>query len=188
MSENTAAINHFAERMKKQLATLPTVMGNELLNFSLDNFKRQAFLGDTFQPWPKRKIIKGKRDSGRAILVQTGRLRRAGRIAKADWSAIVYANDAPQAQAHNDGFRGVVNVKAYQRNKYKSNKAGSGKFTKKGVERMKTVKSISATVNVKAHKMKMNLPRRRFIGKSQYLTARLQRVGLAHLLKAYNNG
>jgi hypothetical protein len=30
-------------------------VGNEVVNFSLENFKRQGFLGATFQPWPKRK-------------------------------------------------------------------------------------------------------------------------------------
>lgn len=168
--------------LRQQVATLPKIIGNELLNSTLDNFKKQGFLGDVFQPWRKRK---SKKQGGRAILVKTGRLRRAGRIVRADWDAVVYGNDTPYAKAHNEGSTARVTVKAHQRNKFSKTKVGSGKFTKSGSERMKTVQSISGTGMVKQHTRQMRLPKRQFVGKGQYLMNRLQRVAVAHILKAY---
>jgi phage gpG-like protein len=163
------------------MLTLPAIIGNEVVNFSKENFNRQGFLGDTFEPWRKRK---SRKDRGRAILVKTARLKRGTRVIRANWSAVVVGNDAPYAKAHNDGSTQEVSVRSHTRNKFSSAKVGSGKFTKKGVERMKTVHKISGNIQVKAHKRRMRLPRRRFLGKSQYLTMRLKRVASAHFMKA----
>lgn len=169
--------------MRKQVASLPKLVGSEVRNFALDSFKRQGFLGDTFEPWKRRKSKKG---AGRAILVKTGRLRRGWRVQQANWNAVIIANDVPYAKAHNDGFfRKEVTVKEHQRNTFSRSKVGTGRFTKTGKERMKTVQSISGSVKVRQHKRRMSIPRRRMIGKSQYLMRHLQRVSLNHILKAY---
>ena len=179
---NSEIVKAKMELLRKQVATLPGIVGNEVKNYTLDNFKRQGFLGDTFEPWRKRR---SKKDGSRAILVKTGRLRRGFRVVRADWNAVVIGNDVPYAKAHNDGYHGTVNVKAHSRNKFSKAKVGTGKFTKSGSERMKTVQSVSGSGQVKAHTRRMNLPRRRMIGQSQYLNSRLKRVALAHILKAY---
>jgi hypothetical protein len=168
--------------LRKQVASLPVLIGNEAKNFALDNFKRQGFLGDTFEPWRRRK---SKKEGGRALLVKSGRMRRGLRVQQANWDGVIIADDVPYAKAHNEGFNGKVNVKAHQRNKFARTKVGSGKFTKSGKERIKTVQSISGSSMVKQHTRQMRIPRRRFIGKSQYLMNRLQRIAVAHILKAY---
>jgi phage gpG-like protein len=159
------------------------MLGNDIVNFSLDNFKSQAWLGYSLEPWRQRSS-KAKRNNGRAILVDTGRLRRSIRITSISTGSVTVGTDVPYARAHNEGFRGTVNVKAHTRNKYGKEKTGSGKFTKKGVERMKTVQKISGTGQVKAHTRKVNLPKRQFLGlDSPYLQKQLQRRLQAELMK-----
>jgi phage gpG-like protein len=165
---------------KSILLYAPGILGNEAVNFFIDSFRNQGWLNNRFEPWKKRK---SKIGTGRSILVQTGRLRRGIRITSNSGGKVIIGNDAPYAKAHNDGFRGTVRVVAHERNQYSKSKVGTGKLTKKGKERMKTVSTISNTFVVKAHARRMNMPVRRFMGESQYLTIRLKRILAAELNK-----
>jgi len=74
-------LNNLERQWRQAYYTIPTKAGNGVVNFSLDNFKNQGFLGDTFQSWRPRKNpnkwgIKSKRNN-RGILIDTGQLRRA---------------------------------------------------------------------------------------------------------------
>jgi len=143
------------------LTRLPLLIGNEAVNFSLDNFRRQGFLGNTMERWPKRKKSWSKKgNNSRNVLISTGRLRRSVRVIRATIDAVVIGSDVPYAKAHNEGLKlGVIqSVKAFTR------KDGA---------------------NVKAHtrRINMKLPRRRFIGNSPYLNQRLERVATAEFNK-----
>lgn len=168
------------EKMAKLLA-------NEMKNFAWDNFKRQGFPGDSFEPWKKRKTIyKTRNDS--PLLIRSGRGRLSIRVIRADEEMIGIGSDLPYMKAHNEGFRGTVNVAQYIRNNYSKEKVGTGLYSiKTRKERMKTVQTVKGVVTVKAHTMRMNIPKRQFIGKSQYLLARLKRVYVAQILKAFNS-
>jgi hypothetical protein len=180
---NSKIVEQQMMKLRQQVASLPPIIGNEVKNFALDSFKKQGFLGETFEPWKKRK---SKKQGSRAILVKTGRLRRGWRVAQANWDRVILANDVPYAKAHNDGVHEKsVDVKAHSRNKFSRSKVGSGRFTKSGKERMKTVQSISGSSQVKAHTRRMSIPRRRMIGNSPYLMNKLRRTAVAHILKAY---
>jgi hypothetical protein len=169
MTNNDAVIKDFEQRMKGVLKTLPKLAGNELVNFAKDNFKRQGFLGESLQLWrPRKQKTKWgitPRNNGRAILVDTAKLKRANRIARADWQAIIFNNSMPYARAHNEGLRiGLIQqVKAHTR------------------------KRKAVSVNVKAHKRRvmMNLPKRQFIGDSPYLRRNIHRVISLQLNKAF---
>lgn len=178
--ENNDAIKQMAEAFNKAMKTLPVVVGNEVVNFSKDAFTKQGWLDSSFTPWRKRR---SKKQQGRAILVQSGRLKRGVRVVKTTSDTVVVGNDAPYAKAHNEGFNGTVSVKPHQRNVYKKTKVGTGKTTKSGKERMKTVKSISGSVQIKAHKRTLRLPKRKFLGTSDYLMVRLKRTAALHILK-----
>lgn len=169
----------FADVAKK----LPAIAGNEIVNFSLDNFRRQGFLGNSFQPWRPRKNptawgTKPKRN-GRAILIDTGKLRRGTRVVQADWNIVKVANNMPYAKANNEGLRigEIQQVKEYTR------KVGT-------VESIKPIngkiKRQSGTVTVKAHtrKINMNLPQRQFIGESPYLRRNINRAISLEISKA----
>lgn len=80
-----STLNNLERQWRQAYYTIPAKAGNEVVNFSLDNFKNQGFLGATFQAWRPRKTpnkwgIKPKRNN-RGILIDTGKLRRATRLA-----------------------------------------------------------------------------------------------------------
>ena len=183
---NTFNLNQVETHFKEVLQYVPGMLGNDAVNFFLDRFKQQGWLGNSLDPWVKRRNNKG-RNSGRAILVDTGRLRRSIRIVSVSTGIVTIGTDVPYARAHNEGFRGIVNVRAHTRNRFTKEKLGSGKFTKKGKERMKTVQRISGSSNVIAHTRKVNIPRRQFMGESPYLTKLLQRRLQAELMKGLRN-
>ncbi len=166
-------------RLKQAFGTLPVVIANEMVNFTKERFRQQNWLSGGSQPWEKRK---SKKDSSRAILRKSGRLARSPRpVTKGDMAGI--AMDVPYAQVHNDGFNGTVNVKAHKRNKYGKQKTGTGTYNKSGTEKMKTITTVKGIGDVKAHTRKVNMPRRRFVGPSANMMARLQKAAQKHINK-----
>lgn len=154
------------DRVSKTVSRLPQVAATEAVNFSKERFRAQNWVDNNTEPWKKRKEVKGEssRRAGRAILVNTGRLRRSIRKVSVTQQRAIIGTDVPYAEAHNDGYRGRVkqNVRSHTRR------------TKRG------------EVEVKAHSrtMNMNLPRRRFIGTSTVLDRRLTRVMTLELIRA----
>ena len=161
---------------------LPIVVGNEVVNWSKESFSKQGWTDNSFAPWRKRKgnLKKGK---GRAILVQSGRLRRSIRVIRATGNSVVVGTDVPYAKIHNEGFFGTQSVKAHFRDKYRSSKVGTGKMNKSGSERMKTVKSISGNIPVKGYTRSMNMRKRQFLGNSQLMMIRIKRTASLYLMK-----
>ena len=162
-------IKDLERRFRNVILRLPAIAGNEVVNFALDNWKRQAWLGDTAEPWKPRKNPtkwgQTPKRNGRAILIDSGRLRRSVRVIRTTPDMAVVGTDVPYARAHNEGVRlGVIQtVTPFQR-------------------KMKTGK----TVNVKGHirRINQNIPRRQFLGNSQYLTNKLRRAAMAEFMKA----
>lgn len=143
-------------------ARLPLLLGNEAVNFTLDNFRLQGFMGNSFQRWlPRKKSKWGNRDrTGAAILIQKGRLRRSIRIIRLNADSVTIGTDVKYARAHNEGMSlGLIQtVKGYS--------------TRSGVVRSAHTRRIN-----------MRIPRRQFMGDSPYLRARLRRVAIAEFLK-----
>jgi phage gpG-like protein len=190
MSNPADVIKTMEEKVRAVMKTLPRLAGNEVVNFSKDNFRRQGFLGDSVEYWPARKV-QGKR-KGRAILVDTGRLRRATRVISADWNEVKVGNDTPYAKAHNEGLRIQVtqNVRAFRRKVSSRNVkgiTGGGRLNKKGTaQRLKTGTVAHGVTFVKAHtrKVNMKLPKRKFLGNSPYLNRNIGRMIASQLQKA----
>lgn len=180
MQPNQQAINDFERRVKTALRQLPRLVGNEVLNFAADNFRNQGFMGDTFEAWPKRKNPnkwgQAPKRNGRAILIDRGTLRRGNRVIRADWQAIIIGNSVKYARAHNEGVRlGIIQkVASFNR------KVAARTYFKS------TVETPAHDEQVKEHTRKINqyIPRRRFLGNSQYLQKRLVRISLAHINKS----
>lgn len=172
------------------MSRLPIIVANEAVNFALDNFSRQAWMGDSIEPWRKRKNPtkwgKAPERNGRAILVDKARLKRGMRVQRATWNDIVIGNDAPYAVAHNEGLRAgmIQRVKQHTR---KVTKVGIVKT----VQRKKStgiqygrVQSRTATVSAHTRRINQNIPRRRFIGDSPYLRQRINRITAREILQA----
>lgn len=176
------AVKQLEAKMKSALLSLPHVIGNEAVNFSKERFRNQNWWDRTAVPWIKRKPG-AKRNKGRAILRDTGALARSPRVISASPALVKIGSAVRYAKAHNEGYKGTVNVKAHTRNRFKKARVGSGKFTKAGKERMKTISTISGTIRVRAHRKKIDLPARRFMGNSFQLNSRLKRVATIHILR-----
>lgn len=181
MSLDTA-IQAATRRIQNAARTLPRVVGNEAVNWVKDNFQRQGFPGSTFAVWRRRIFAKRQ---GPSILIKSGRMKRGVKIITiGDTRVVIGVQGVPYARAHNYGFSGTVSVPSYTRNKYTKSRVGSGKLTKSGKERMKTIKTVSGAITVKAHTRRMNLPKRQFIGASPVLKSILIRAGKLHMLAA----
>lgn len=66
------------------------------------NFERQAFFSE---PWQRRKSP--IRDKGRAILTDTGQLRRSIK-SKTTENSVIFYTDLPYAEIHNEGGEIIV--------------------------------------------------------------------------------
>ena len=134
----------------------PSVAGNIALRFINGNFRAQGFQGQSFERWKKSNKKRG------STLVNKGHLRAANYYTTQPGQTTL-KNSSPYAKVHNEGFEGVVTVKAHSRNKYSKAKKGTGKFTKKGKERMQTVTFKSGSSQVREHQRKMMIPKRQFM-------------------------
>ena len=163
------SLNNLERNFQSVYLRLPPLVGNEAVNFTLDNFKRQGFLGDSFQPWLRRKDPNkwGQHPTrnSRPVLMDTGALRRSIRMISHNGDTVVIGSDMPYAQAHNEGVRlgEIQSVKAFSR------KTKSGKIS--------TVEPFTRRIN-------QNIPKRQFMGDSPYLRASISRIVAAEILRA----
>lgn len=95
------------ERFKQMKRTLPVVVANTAKNHFLEGFRKGGFTDETFDPWAKRKA-KARRNAGRAILVDTGQLRRSIKTITANFNRIeVGSTGTKYAARHNQGLDGM---------------------------------------------------------------------------------
>lgn len=148
LRRKSAEVKHYTE------VRFPAKAGKIALRFVNGNFRAQGFQGASFKKWKSTK-------RGGTILVKTGKLRAASYYTTQVGQATIQ-NHMPYAKAHNEGFSGSVSVKAHTRNKYSKTKIGTGKYTKAGKERQKTVTMKSGQSAVKSHTRKLNIEQRQF--------------------------
>lgn len=109
MSDKIQQLQANIDQMKQHL---PQIIANDVQKFFGDSFKNQGFTDGGFKKWAQRK---GNKDSGRAILVKSGALRRAvmnsARIVS--FNKIEFVVGLPYAHVHNDGgtFKRKAHVK-----------------------------------------------------------------------------
>ena len=177
-------INKIEMAINKAIKGLPRLIGTEAVNFYKQRFREQAWSDNTTEPWAKRKD-NAKRNKGRAILVDKGRLRNSIRITQITENSVTIGNSVPYAKAHNEGFKGLVNVKAHKRNRYKKVDVYSIEvFSIKSKQGRKSrITQVAGSGEVKAHTRFMNLPKRQFMGKSAVLEQRLKRVIRAYIIR-----
>lgn len=181
MDDINKQFDAFYQKAKSVINTFPVLAANEGVNFFQDSFRHQGFAGETQQTWKKRKTDKNKHDTGRAILVKSGRLKRSIRRMRADWQAVIVGTDVAYAQIHNEGFRGTQTVKEQSRIgsrlvSTRLKKDGTFSKSKSALRRIKT-----KGFQVKSHTRKMNMPKRQFIGNSPFLNARIERLFILKL-------
>jgi phage gpG-like protein len=166
MAQTNFPLAEIERNFKAAIQRAPLLLGNHALNFFLDRFKEQAWLGSTKEPWAPRKKNSWSKKSraGRSILIDKGRLRRATRIVNANMNTVAIGNDAPYARAHNEGYRGTITQNV-------------GAFSRKS--------KVGGKVAVKAHSRRIdqNIPKRQFMGYSPILDKQLTALLQAELMK-----
>lgn len=97
------------KRFEDEIPAMVDAMGTIAKNHFVKSFRDQGFtdLG-TVEKWPRRKTEKRLFNGyvSRAILVQSGALRRSIRTQKLGRYAIAVKSDLPYAKIHNEGLRG----------------------------------------------------------------------------------
>ena len=155
------------DRLKQ---TVPTLLANETQNFFVASWKKQGWDNKGVEKWPKRQDT-GPKSSGRAILVKSGKLRRAVgqsiRIKTFDKIQLVVA--LPYAAVHNEGYNGPR--KGHTRAVF--SKSRTSEFI--GLRRNKAgqlkMKRKYTTIYIRTGENKfgahtLNMPRRQFMGDS----------------------
>jgi len=191
MTSDIGEFIRMMERLDRVVRSLPGRAATVAVNFSKDRFRQQAWVDSNTEPWTKRKSAGwGKRERrGRAILVDSGRLRRSIRVVTVAENYAVIGSHEPYAKVHNDGFRGTVSqaVRAHSYSRYGKQKQGTGVYSiKTKRESMKTVRAKTGDVQVKAYTRTIHqrIPRRRFIGPSAIMDRQLQRMMTAEIQRA----
>ena len=175
---NEFDIKPVKRRLEKSMRSIPAKMGRIAIDHFDKSFRNQGFTDTTLQPWKRTKS--GKRNSfgsvtRRAILIQSGRLRRGTRRAAITGRMVRIVNDVPYAEAHNEGVRANVKVSQHTREvktfsyNYKTRKKTSGK----------------KKVTVSSHIRKMNLPRRKFMGKSRMMNREIEKMIIKEVNSAF---
>lgn len=93
------AIKISISRYARKRAELPKALGNDAMNHFKDNFRKQGYEDSVVKAWVPRKKV----DSGRAILVKSGRLRRSFAMTVISRNRIQVINDTPYSVYHNYG-------------------------------------------------------------------------------------
>lgn len=170
--KETYPLHQAQKAIMSAVAVAPTILAEEGLNFFLDSFKQQGWLGaGGMDKWPARKKVTkwGKvRRPGRALLIDSGRLRRSIRIISKSPLEIIWGTDVPYARVHNEGFR-----------------AGTIQQVKQFTRRTKTGKK--ALVRAHTRRITQRIPQRQFMGNSPYLAKRLERILSAEFNRALKN-
>ena len=182
--QNPLDLHRQRAELKRIIARIPAIAGDLAVQFYKARFRAEGWYDTGFVKWQARSP-KAKRNKGRGILTNTARLRRSIRISKITATSVSVGTDVPYAKVHNEGFRGTVQVKAHKRGVFARKKTGTGKFTKSGKERMKSVSVLSGTVQVKAHSKKLHIPKRQYMGESRYLNQIVMRRITTEITKAF---
>ena len=159
------------DKLNNNLRVLLVQVGTESVNFSKDNFRAQGWRDTILTPWKKRRAG-AKRDKGRAILVDTGRLKRSIRIMRLGSNSVTIGSDVPYASIHNNGFNGIVAIPQHTR--VLARKTHEEYTTQTGKRRHRTIRVAYGETTVKAHRQRMNIPQRRFVGRSMSLNNRIR--------------
>ena len=156
------------ENIQKIIKNILRDIQVELTDEFDQNFERQAFFSE---PWQRRKSP--IRDKGRAILTDTGQLRRSIK-SKTTENSVIFYTDLPYAEIHNEGGEIIVTkkMKGFFWHKYYEatgafgrKKDGSRRNDKRTIQlsdeaefwKFLALKKVGTTIRI---------PRRRFLGTS----------------------
>lgn len=161
-------------------ASIIPKMGTIAVNFTLENFEKQGFQGQVFEPWKERKK-ETKKTTGKKILTLTARLRNATRFDIIDGGVRIH-NNVPYAQIHNEG--GTIKHTSREHIMNFGRKKGGGLQLAK-IQTIAQRKKIVAQAKTTIGAHETHIPKRQFIGYSPVLNDRIEPMIIAEILKNY---
>lgn len=173
-----------ARIIKRILKDIRVEMGDEFDR----NFERQAFFSEA---WARRKSL--IRNEGRAILTDTGQLRRSIQSRTTE-NSITFYTDLPYAAIHNDGgeIKVTKRMKGYFWHKYYEatgsfgrRKDGSLRKDKKNA-RLTTESEFWKFMALKKEGSTIKIPRRRFLGTSPEVEQAVRKIIEENITEYFN--
>ena len=173
MADTQFGFQRILNNVEKLKRSLPIKLANSTQNFFVDSWRKQGWDDGGLKAW-KPRMKETKKTMGRAILVRSGKLRRAvgQSIRSATFDKIQLVVALPYAKVHNDG--GTVTVQEHSRATF--TKTTTSQFiglrqNKKGQLR-ESIKRTTIFIrgedqSVRSHDRTM--PQRRFMGDSRTL-------------------
>lgn len=176
--------NDVARIIKQILKDIRVEMEDEFKT----NFERQAFFSEA---WERRKSP--IRNEGRAILIDTGQLRRSisSRVTE---NSVIFYTDLPYAAIHNDGgeIKVTKRMKGYFWHKYHEatgsfgrKKDGTLRRTKKNA-RLTTEADFYKWMALKKEGSTIKIPRRRFLGNSPEVEQAVREIVEENITEYFN--
>lgn len=140
----------------------PTVAGAEAVNHFLDAFRNQSWEGTAWPPRSARTSARSNR--GRALLVDSGRLRRSVRVVETRSGYVRVGTDVPYAKIHNEGGPATMNqsVSAHRRRAHVRRRQG------------REIQVAAHDVAAHSRTVRIVMPRRQFMGNSPALERKIQ--------------
>ncbi|GHV13678.1 hypothetical protein FACS1894169_01200 [Bacteroidia bacterium] len=171
---NTAEYTRIFDNINKVVAALPARIAVVAVNFSKERFVKKNWVDVTSERW------KASRKKKSSTLVASGRLRRSIRKVSVTPSRIIIGTDVPYARIHNEGGKisGTETVRSHTRRQHR--RKG---YTRKG-KRVKATTVKSYRVKSFSRKYNRKFAKRQFIGQSQELNRRIDRLIKSELDKA----
>ncbi len=160
--KKTKDINVIVKEYAALQNKIPRLVGNTAVNTFKRNFQREGFItAGRLEKWIPRAVETVK-TKGRAILVQSGAMKRSIRVLMQMRGFVQIGTDKVYASIHNKGgnIRGTFKVRKHSRKKR------GGKPT--------TVKAHSRTVDI-------TIPKRKFIGQSTATLIAVNRILIREL-------
>lgn len=167
------------QRVNAKLDQLPNIIGREIVNYSLDAFKQQAWDG---KPWEARKK-NTRKNTGKPILIGKGQLRNNIDVIRYTNNSVVVGvwNHVPYARIHNEG--GVINRSAreekFVRPRYIRTER-KGQFRRMKFEE----KNQSDKQGFKYKAYQIHIPQRRFLGVTNELRKQVNQRAKKEITKA----
>lgn len=176
--------NDVARIIKQILKDIRVEMEDEFKT----NFERRAFFSEA---WERRKSP--IRNEGRAILIDTGQLRRSisSRVTE---NSVIFYTDLPYAAIHNDGgeIKVTKRMKGYFWHKYYEatgsfgrRKDGTLRRTKKNA-RLTTEADFYKWMALKKEGSTIKIPRRRFLGTSPEVEQAVREIIEENITEYFN--
>lgn len=144
------------KELKKVYQNIPNKIAVVAQQHFEESFEKRGYNETPFEKWKQRKNPNNKKNKGRAILVQSGRLSKSIRIISVSSTNIKIGTDVPYAKIHNEG--GQIEQGAKSDNFIRTrNKKGKYKGTRQR-QKGEVGKSYKARTIV--------IPKRQFLGEN----------------------